>query len=307
MLIIPEKSPLQKIEHGLLKRKGIHLYVKRDDLLHPLVSGNKFRKIKYNLEEALRLGKTKILSFGGAYSNHIYSLAAAGNRSGIDTVGIIRGEELSGKFNPTLSFSQSQGMQLHYISREDYRKKDTPEFIESLHQKFGDFYLLPEGGTNKFALKGCAELLDEIDIEFDYISCACGTGGTISGIISAAKETQQVLGFSVLKEEGYMEKQISDLLNETKVLPKSNFKINHDFHFGGYGKITKELVLFMEQFEEQTGIKTDPVYTGKMFFGIFTLIEKGFFGEGQTIIAVHSGGLQGLLGMEEKMKALLKT
>lgn len=286
----------QKIE--IQFQQNISLYCKREDLLHPLISGNKFRKLKYNLIEAKAQNYKTLLTFGGAYSNHILATAAAGKEFNFKTIGIIRGDELLNqeKLNPTLEQASSLGMQFHFINREDYRNKDNPEFVNNLKEQFGSFYLVPEGGTNAFAIKGCEEILTEADqLTFDYICCAVGTGGTISGIINSSKENQQIIGFPALKGD-FLTDDIS------KFASKTNWKLNNDYHFGGYGKIKPELISFINQFYEQTKIPLDPIYTGKMMFGVLDLISKNYFKANSKILTIHTGGLQGTRGVNEILK-----
>ncbi|MCF6306539.1 MAG: pyridoxal-phosphate dependent enzyme [Flavobacteriaceae bacterium] len=287
----------QQIPLELFSQSNYSVYIKREDLLHPEVSGNKFRKLKYNLLEAKKLGFDKVLTFGGAYSNHISATAAAGKELSIKTIGIIRGEELSSKIaeNPTLSFAEKCGMELYFISRSDYRKKTEPEFITELKEKYGSFYLVPEGGTNKLAVKGCKEILTKSDVTYDYICTAVGTGGTIAGLVEASKPHQTIIGFSALK--GVFQKSEIE-----KYTSKKNYQLIDDYCFGGYAKIDEELIRFINEFKENTGIPIDPVYTGKMMFGIMDLIEKNYFKENSSILAIHTGGLQGISGMNQLLK-----
>lgn len=275
---------------------NIKLTVKREDLLHPYISGNKFRKLKYNILQAQKEGKKALLTFGGAFSNHIAATAAAGKEYGFTTIGIIRGEELVNKIgdNPTLAFAQSCGMLLKFVTRDEYRQKADPEFIEKLRTESGDFYLVPEGGTNDLAVKGCEEILSAEDERFTHVCCAVGTGGTISGLINSVKPHQRVLGFPALKGEG-----LSDDI--CKFAPKGNWQLVTDYHFGGYGKVTEELIVFINDFFDKTGIPLDPVYTGKMFFGVIDLIHKGYFPESSDILLIHTGGLQGIAGMNREL------
>ncbi len=270
---------------------NIRVFMKREDLLHPQISGNKFRKLKYNLHEAQKLGQKTLLTFGGAYSNHIAAVAASGHEFGFHTIGIIRGEELAAKINdnPTLALAQQQGMQLEFISRADYRHKAEPEFIQQLQQQFGQFYLIPEGGTNALAVQGCTEILTIDDKQqFDYVCCAVGTGGTITGIIESSTVQQTILGFPALKGD-FLQTEIE------KWTSKTNWKLIENYHFGGYAKATPELLQFVQEFKVQTGIDIEPIYTGKMLFGLFDLIEKGYFTANSQILAIHTGGLQGNL------------
>ncbi|WP_111309032.1 1-aminocyclopropane-1-carboxylate deaminase/D-cysteine desulfhydrase [Confluentibacter sediminis] len=283
-----DKSINQKINLPL--EYGVELFIKREDQIHPFISGNKYRKLKYNIAEAKHLGFTKLLTFGGAYSNHIAAVAFAGKQFGFETLGIIRGNELEGKINdnPTLTFSRDCGMQFKFVTREAYRN-------DKLIDKFQDFYIIPEGGTNDLAIKGCEEILKESDMEFNYICTPVGTGGTISGLINCSQPSQQILGFPALKG-AFLQEDIS------KFVSKNTWKLVSDYHFGGYAKINLELIRFINEFKEKHDIPLDPVYTGKMMFGIFDLIQKGYFPKGSKILAIHTGGLQGIEGMNSKLK-----
>lgn len=275
---------------------NIKLTIKREDLLHPHISGNKFRKLKYNVIEAKKQNADKLLTFGGAYSNHIAATAAAGKEYGVATIGVIRGEEIANKIdaNPTLSFARDCGMQFEFISREAYRNKTAPEYIEELHKKFGAFYLLPEGGTNELAVKGCEEIVTDEDKFFTHITCAIGTGGTISGIINSTFSDQKILGFPALKHAGLS----ADI---AKFAKQDNWELIEDYHFGGYGKINETLVDFINKFLEETNVPLDPVYTGKMVFGVMDMVNKGYFPENSNILMIHTGGLQGIAGMNREL------
>lgn len=269
----------------------------REDQIHPQVSGNKFRKLKYNLLKAQNENYTTLLTFGGAYSNHIAAVAALGKEVGLQTIGIIRGEELAAKIleNPTLHFAQDCEMQLQFVSREAYKCKNERSFINNLYEKFGNCYLLPEGGTNELAVKGCEEILTETASDFDYICASVGTGGTLSGIVSASLPHQFVLGFSALKGTF----QTSEVQKHTD---NTNYEIIDSYCFGGYAKIDPNLIRFINEFKKTNGIQLDPVYTAKMMFGITDLLKKGFFKENSRILAVHTGGLQGIAGMNQRLK-----
>lgn len=303
LFLINEKPVQPELDHiinqeiKLAQESKVRLFIKREDRIHPFVSGNKYRKLKYNLAEAVSLGFETLLTFGGAYSNHIAAVAAAGKMHGFKTIGVIRGEELDSKIstNPTLKFAQDQGMQFYFVSREAYKDKISKAFLADLKSKFGTFYTLPEGGTNALAIKGCEEILTSKDHEFDYICCSVGTGGTISGIINASDPRQHILGFPALKGDF-----LQDIIR--KFANKSNWELKTDYHFGGYAKINEALVEFINQFKNEQGIPLDPVYTGKMLFGIMDLIETGYFPEGSRILAIHTGGLQGIKGMNLKLK-----
>ena len=277
--------------------KDLQLFMKREDAIHNVVSGNKFRKLKYNLQEAKNLGHNTLLTFGGAYSNHIAAVASAGKLLGFKTIGVIRGEELNTSLtdNSTLHYAQQCGMQFKFVTREVYRIKTNSEFIEDLKTAFGDFYMIPEGGTNALAVKGCEEILTEADMDFDYICCAVGTGGTMAGLINCSKPSQQLLGFPALKGD-FLQQDIS------KFATKTNWKLITDYHFGGYAKINGALVAFINDFKQQFHVPLDPVYTGKMMYGILDLINQGYFKKGTKILAIHTGGLQGITGMNTVLK-----
>lgn len=276
---------------------NIKLFIKREDLLHPLISGNKFRKLKYNIAQAQKENKKALLTFGGAFSNHILATAAAGKEYEFNTIGVVRGNELKDNYqeNSTLSKAEQLGMQFYFTERELYRNKEDESFVKTLKEKFGDFYLVPEGGTNELAIKGCEEILSEDDKEFDFVCCAVGTGGTISGIINSSHENQEIIGFPALKGD-FLSNDIC------KFVTKKNWKLILDYHFGGYGKVKPELISFLNQFYEETKIPLDPIYTGKMMFGIVDLIKKGNFPQKSKILAIHTGGLQGIKGMNNSLK-----
>lgn len=286
----------QKI--NILFPNSISLCIKRDDLIHPIVSGNKFRKLKYNLLQAKRDNQPTLITFGGAFSNHIAAVAFAGKENGFKTIGIIRGEELKNKVseNPTLKFAEDCGMQLEFVTREAYCQKSEVFFLDDLRNTFGQFYHIPEGGTNALAIKGCEEILTIEDAEFDFICCAVGTAGTISGLINSALPHQKVLGFPALKGDF--------LQDEIRIFARNeNWKIISDYHFGGYGKVTPELIDFINDFYTKTNIPLDPIYTSKMVFGVIDLIEKNYFPKNSKILLIHTGGIQGIQGMNLKLKA----
>ncbi|MDQ3292640.1 MAG: pyridoxal-phosphate dependent enzyme [Bacteroidota bacterium] len=298
-MITPAAAPLQLISEPLLQGKQITLYLKREDLLHPQISGNKWRKLKYNLIEARNQQKNTLLTFGGAYSNHIAAVAAAGQEYNFRTIGFIRGESHQ-PLNPTLQFAQNCGMQLLYLDRTTYRQKQDPAFQENLKKEYPDAYLLPEGGTNLLAVKGCAEIITEINIPFDYICCAAGTGGTLAGIIARLNGHAQVLGFPALKGGQFLTTDIEALIQEYNGQEYQNWELQTDYHFGGYAKVKPELITFIQTFKATHHIQLEPVYTGKMLYGIYDLIRQDFFKSGCTIIAIHTGGLQGLAGFSER-------
>lgn len=277
---------------------NIELYIKREDLLHPLISGNKFRKLKYNIEVAKKLNKEVLITFGGAYSNHILATAAAGNEYNFKTIGVIRGEEIACKIdeNPTLIKAKSLGMKFLFLDRIEYSKKEASVVFQKELSKISDtYYVLPEGGTNSLAIKGCEEILSQEDFDFSHICCSVGTGGTISGIINSSQSHQKILGFSALKGTFLKE----DICN---FVTKENWDLITDYHFGGYAKTTSELISFLNHFYNQTKIPLDPIYTGKMTFGVQDLIKKDFFPKNSKILLIHTGGLQGIYGMNKYLQ-----
>ena len=277
-----------------LPNTTISLFIKRDDLLHPHISGNKFRKLKYNITTAQEQNQSQLLTFGGAFSNHIVAVAAAGKEYGFQTIGVIRGEELVSQIadNPSLQFAQECGMQLEFISREQYRHKNESTALEFWQKKYGEIYVLPEGGTNELAVKGCEEILTVADDVFDYICCAVGTGGTIAGLINSAQPHQKIIGFPALK---------GDFLPEDicKFTANKMGEFITDYHFGGYGKVTPQLIQFLNDFHAQYHIPLDPIYTGKMVYGVMDLIQKNYFKKGSKILLIHTGGLQGIRGINK--------
>ncbi|WP_248964076.1 1-aminocyclopropane-1-carboxylate deaminase/D-cysteine desulfhydrase [Sphaerisporangium perillae] len=311
-------SPLEELRDDRLG--DVRLFLKRDDLIHPELPGNKWRKLKYNLAEAGRQGKDTLLTFGGAYSNHIRATAAAGRRFGFATIGVIRGEEHL-PLNPTLALAVSWGMRLSYLDRATYRAKDTPEVISRLRAEWGDFYLLPEGGSNAFAVRGCAELPAELDAQlgieareaavlgaeagdgvglgaraiggaggFDVVCCACGTGGTLAGIAAGLAPGRRALGFPVLKGGGFLAGEVERLQRGALGAPTSNWSLDCGFHFGGYARRTPELDAFIEDFAARHGLTLERVYVAKMMYGIFALVAAGAFAPGTRVVTVVTGG-----------------
>ena len=289
--------PVQKLASQLLQEKRITLLVRREDLLHPEVSGNKWRKLKYNLLAAAENNLETLLTFGGAFSNHIAAVAAAGKLFGFKTIGLIRGEEHS-TLNPTLQKAIENGMEVHYLDRETYRRKNNTDFQEKLRQQFGKVYIIPEGGTNNSALQGCAEIVSEIKEPFDVLCCSAGTGGTAAGLLIGLNGDKELQVFSALKGD-FLKAGINQLTTNFNGKIYENWQLQTAYHFGGYAKTKPELFSFIQDFEQQFSIPLEPVYTGKMFFGLFELIRKDCFKPGTTIIAIHTGGLQGRLGFSE--------
>jgi 1-aminocyclopropane-1-carboxylate deaminase len=287
----------QTLQLPLLQSRGVTLMLKREDQLHPLMSGNKFRKLKYNLEAARLKKAHTLLTFGGAYSNHILATAAASAEHGFKSTGIIRGEELKNRIeeNPTLSKAQSLGMKFIFVSRERYQELTRDE-KKAKHLCAQDgIYMIPEGGSNALAVKGVAEMLTEEDLSADYLCCSVGTGATLAGLVEAARPQQQVLGFAALDHQNLA----AEVGRFTK---KSTYEIVHDYTFGGYAKVSDELIGCMNDWLKQTGVLFDPVYTAKMMYGILDRIRRGAIPKGSVILAVHTGGLQGIEGMNSRLE-----
>ena len=286
------KIKTQEISTRILDEKDVQLFVKRIDLTHEFISGNKWYKLKYNLLEAKRNSYNTLLTFGGAYSNHILATSVLANENGFKSIGIIRGERCA-VLNPTLKLAEEHGMQLHYVNRKEYQSKQTSKFLSVLRNKFGDFYLIPEGGSNKFALKGTSEIITKNDSQ-DYICCSVGTGTTLAGIINSSSFKQNIIGFPAIKGVTELEKEIKSITT------KSNWQLNNDFCFGGYAKTNSLLINFINTFNKNQLIPLDAIYTGKMMFGILELIAKDYFPKGSSILAIHTGGLQGNKGMNKR-------
>lgn len=280
----------QTIPYQKITVEGFKISIKRLDLVHPHISGNKFFKLKYNLLAAQQQGYKKLLTFGGAYSNHIAATAYAAQLFGFESLGIIRGQELASKpLNPTLNTAQQFGMQLQFVTREAYRLKQSPAYLAQLQQDYPDYYVIPEGGTNPLAILGCTEIISDKDRQnFDLICCAVGTGGTIAGLIEASHSQQHVLGFSALKGD-FLSTEVGQLTQ------KRNWQITDQYCCGGYAKTTPELLQFIQDFEQRYQIPLEQIYTGKMLLGLTDLIQQGSFPAGHRILVIHSGGLQGRL------------
>jgi 1-aminocyclopropane-1-carboxylate deaminase len=281
-------SPVVELRDERLDRAGVRVLVKRDDLIHPEMPGNKWRKLKYNLVAAAEEGHDTLLTFGGAYSNHLRATAAAGYYFGFGTVGVVRGEEHL-PLNPTLAYAASRGMRLAYLDRGTYRLKHSPEVIEALRREWGRFYLLPEGGSNPLAVRGTAELSAEITESFEVICCPVGTGGTLAGIAAGLGPGQRAIGFSALKGGEFLAGEVTRLQEEAFGASSGNWRIEQGFHFGGFAKTTPQLRVFIDDFAARHEMVLDWVYVAKMMFGVFSLIEDGAFARGTTIVTVITG------------------
>lgn len=299
-------SPLQPLVDELFIEKKVKVFIKRDDLIHEEVSGNKWRKLKYNIQNISELGKKGVVTFGGAFSNHIHATAAAGKHFGFETFGIIRGNELNENSSKTLKDASANGMRFCFVSRTHFRELKEIHEIDNLTETLKQFYdfqlnsadfeVIPEGGTNDLALKGGYELVNEIIEQMgrkpNYLISAVGSGGTLAGIASNFHAEIENIGISVLKDGNYVFDEIEKLLNRNKIEQYQFSKIL-DAHCGGYAKITDELINFMRNFEEKHQILLDQVYTGKVFYKFHELVKEHYFPENSTVVILHTGGLQG--------------
>ena len=284
-------SILTKIDDPLLTQYQIELWMKRDDLLHPVISGNKWRKLKFILDHALSLDADTIISMGGAYSNHLHALAYIGKVLGLKTIGFVRGEQPE-TLTPTLLDMKAWGMELKFVSRSEYRVLRRYKNRHDLPGLKPRQYWLTEGGAQILALKGVAELVAETKVSYDTLCVPCGTGTTLAGIINAVPEQASVLGFAALKNADFLTAEVEAMLSQSR----NNWHINLDYHFGGFAKTNAGLNAFIEDFELKTAIPLEPIYTGKMMYAVYDLIKKHYFQPGQRIITVHTGGLQGKRG-----------
>jgi len=286
-------SPVQQINHPVFTERGLNVFIKRDDLIHPLISGNKWRKLKYVLNKAQHEGKKHLVTFGGAYSNHLLATAAAAALFGFKCTGFVRGEELN---NTHLFLCRLHGMKLLFTDRESYR--DKPKLFNEHFGNNSDAFFIDEGGASPEAALGCSELIDELPKTYDHMFCACGTGTTAAGIINGLAKHQlntQFHAVPVFKNGGFIANEINKYL--TSPFP---YQLHLEHHFGGYAKTTPQLINFIKDFTSSTGILIEPIYTGKMLYCIFDLAKAGYFMPGSNILAIHTGGVLGLLGMMDK-------
>jgi len=288
-------SPLEEIHLPVFIEKGLKVFVKRDDLIHPIISGNKWRKLILTLQYCLETNKVGIITVGGAHSNHIVSTAFLGKKNGLSTVGIIRGERPR-ELSSTLKQCEEMDMKLLFISREEYKQVD--ELKTQLLHGYSNYYWVPEGGADELGVEGCQDIVKEISVDFDFISVDCGTAATLAGITRAILPHQKAIGISVLKGEDTLSQSVINFNKKEK--NKGNFELITDYHFGGYAHFSEKLVDFMQWFYAQTGIQTDPIYTAKQFYGVMDLIKKDYFPKGSTIVMVHTGGFQGIEGYEKR-------
>jgi 1-aminocyclopropane-1-carboxylate deaminase/D-cysteine desulfhydrase-like pyridoxal-dependent ACC family enzyme len=303
---MPDPPPLlQDLREPLAERRGVRLRLLRDDHLHPELPGNKWRKLKYNLLAAREQGHDTLLTFGGAYSNHLAAVAAAGRLQGFRTVGVVRGEEAEA-LSPTLQQCRADGMQLHFVSREAYRHRAEAEWVGEVLAELGPAYVLPEGGTNALALRGVAELVHELDAAgeaFDALAVACGTGGTLAGLLTGLDGQRQAVGVAALKGAGCLRTEVDALTESATGRRYANYHLHLDAHFGGYARYSDELLSFVQDFYLHHRVVLDPVYTSKLLAGTLQLIGTGYFAPGSTVVAIHTGGLQGWAGFQQRFGA----
>ena len=290
MIDLQFHSPIEQIQHPLYRKNQIKVFVKRDDLIHPFISGNKWRKLKYLLRKASSEQKQHLVTFGGAYSNHLLATACAAAKFGFKSTGIVRGEEVQ---NDLLVLCTLFGMKLIFVKRDRYR--DKKNIFQDYFGSNAQAFFIDEGGASTEAVEGCAELVDELDYSYDHIFCACGTGTTLAGVIKGLEKhnlKSNVHALPVLKDGRFIRDEILKYFDHVPA-----FEMHLDYHFGGYAKTKPELINFIRSFTAETGILIDPVYTGKLFYAIHDLIQQGYFPVKSTILAIHTGGLFGLLGM----------
>jgi 1-aminocyclopropane-1-carboxylate deaminase len=301
-------SPLQHISHPVFNRAGIEFWLKRDDQIDPAISGNKWRKLVYNIEEAKQSNATGIITFGGAFSNHLAATAFAAAREQIPFVACVRGLE-DGISNPTLEFLQACGASLLPLTRTEYAQKNDPDFLAALRTKFPGYAIIPEGGANLNGVRGCMEILKEVNEDFDVIAAPLGTATTFSGLVLSGSEHASFLGFPAVKGGNYLTADVNNFIEqaqENDLVPPTfqppEWRLETDYHFGGFGKVTPQFIDFMNQFYRETGVPLDPIYTAKMMFGLVDLTQKGAFTRGTRLLSIHTGGLQGIFGMNQRLR-----
>ena len=298
-------SPVEEFVHPVATAAGVRLLLKRDDLIHPEVSGNKWRKLQFNLERAIGQGQDTILTFGGAFSNHLLATAVACEAHGLQSIGIVRGEEPK-HGNATLKACENHGMKLVHVPRDEYEAKEEQWYFHELRGRFGRFHLVPEGGANHWGVMGCTHLLKEVQEPVEVVALSCGTATTLAGVVLSLKESQRAIGYSALKGGDFLRedclKHIQGVVLDVDLAEEyaDSFTIASDYHFGGYAKTPPPLLDFVQETYQQYGLKLDPIYTAKAFFGLLDQIEKGSFQRGETILFIHTGGLQGVAGIEAR-------
>lgn len=294
-------SPLQSIKHPLFTKYRVKVSIKRDDQIHPIISGNKWRKLYYNLQLAKEKKYQGILSFGGCYSNHLHALAYACQQQQLNALAIVRGESKN-QDNYTLSWAKHWEMKLSFVDRHTYRKRQDPDYLNDLQQYYPDYLIIPEGGSNQLALKGVGEIINELNEQtiFDHLLVPVGSGGTLAGLVKQDNNQHNILGIAVLKQSDYLLNEVKNLLKEDSKYHR--WSIANDYHGGGYAKFSSDDANKILQFSKEIAIQFEPIYSGKMLLGLFDLLEKGYFKTNQHIVLLHTGGLQGIAGLIEQNK-----
>lgn len=295
-------SQLHKIEHPLFDKHKLSVQVKRDDLIDKIISGNKWRKLKYNLQHAKAINAKGVITFGGCFSNHIHASAFACHQQGLNAIGIIRGE-LENQDNYTLAWAKHWGMQLQFVDRKTYRQRNEQAYLADIQQQYPNYLIIPEGGSNSLALPGMGEVIAELNQQatFDTLLTPVGSGGTIAGLIAADNNEHNILGIAVLKQASYLQNEIRNLL-PSYANKFTNWQLNTEMHRGGYAKFSQEDATIIREFSQVVGIDFEPIYSGKMILALLDLINKGYFAENHKIVLLHTGGLQGLAGMFSRGK-----
>lgn len=307
MLLELPKVEISQLTDPLFKQKGVEVYLQREDLIHPIISGNKWRKLRFNVEKAQQLGKSSILTFGGVHSNHLHATAEACKLGKIKAIGIVRGENISSQ---TLLDCEKAGMELHFVSREVYQLKESKEYLNDLYEEFDYPFIIPQGGDNYYGTLGCMEILKANNLNPDFVFVAAGTGNTTAGILLSSDDTQQIFSIPVLKGD-FMHDEIKNSLQnflQNKEITHEyleNLNILDQYHFGGFAKFIPELTEFISDFYANHQIKLDPIYTGKMMFALYDQIKQDKIPPGSKVLAIHTGGLQGISGFEKRYKLKL--
>ena len=302
----------ERIVFDRINASGVHLSMARADQVHPLASGNKLYKLQPILDDAKARGFKQILSFGGAFSNHIHALALMGQQQGIETIALIRGEEnypQNYAQNPTLSDAQNAGMRLEFVSRAEYKQRNDETYLKALQTRYPKALIVPEGGSSQRAIEGCAQMAEDINASLSHnasnhiLAIASGTGATAAGLVCGLAVDQSLIAYAVLKDASLKSRIDGFISSENKDYQQKQYSIQ-SADFGGYAKLNKALLDFILDWLDQTSILLDPIYTSKMCLKVVQQIESGEFSAGQSIVLIHSGGLQGWRGMKKRVIAL---
>ena len=301
------KSILHPIDLPEFKKANVEVLVKRDDLIHPEISGNKLRKLKYNIEHMIEIDRKGILTFGGAYSNHLLATAALCNKNKIPSIGIVRGDELGPSSNNILKRCTELNMELLFVSRNEYKKREDTDYIEKIQRTHSDYWVVPEGGSNQYGVKGCKEIMKETPNDFDGVFLAQGTTTTSCGILLSLPKNTRLHAVPVLKgfdSLGEMKKRTGNDRTWNEI--KNQIEIHSEYHFGGYGKYTKDLLEFIRKIYRETNLPLDPVYTGKAFYALFDNVINGKLNN-KRILFIHTGGLKTVESIESRENITLHS